>query len=127
MLSSGSLNTIDGRTDMSTIKSPMELVRKFAPEFAQNQMDEKTLLFEHPKYQAVPGKYKALMGIAVAAALGSEKCTEMWARQAKERGASIQEITEAIMVARFMKRATVNDTAAKMFSLLAESEESSNA
>lgn len=106
---------------MSTVKSPMDLVRQFAPEFAQNQMDEKALLFENPKYQAVPGKYKALMGIAVAAALGSEKCTEMWARQAKEKGASNQEITEAIMVARFMKRATVNDTAAKMFSWLAES------
>lgn len=107
---------------MSTVKTPMDLIRQFAPEFAQNQMDEKALLFEHPSYQAVPAKYKLLMGIAVAAALGSEKCTEMWARQAQEKGVSKQEITEAVMVARLMKRASVNDTAAKMLAWLAESD-----
>lgn len=105
---------------MSATKTPMDLLREFAPEFAQNQMDEKALLFEHPDYQAVPGKYKLLMGIAVAAALGSEMCTEMWTRQAKEKGITNQEITEAIMVARFMKQATVNDTAAKMFAGLSD-------
>jgi AhpD family alkylhydroperoxidase len=105
---------------MSTNKTPMDLIRQFAPEFAQNQMDEKALLFEHPNYQAVPAKYKLLMGISTAAALGSEMCTEMWTRQAKEKGVTNQEITEAVMVARFMKQATVNDTAAKMFAGLSD-------
>ncbi|WLD12838.1 carboxymuconolactone decarboxylase family protein [Planctellipticum variicoloris] len=100
---------------MSNSQTPMDLLRQFAPEFAQNQMDEKALLFDHPSYQAVPGKYKLLMGVAVAAALGSEMCTQMWVRQAKEKGVTNAEITEAIMVARFMKQATVNDTAARMF------------
>lgn len=105
---------------MSNTKSPMDLVKQFAPEFAQNQMDEKALLFEHPNYQSIPAKYKTLIGTAVAAALGSEKCTEMWARQAQGKGATTREITEAIMVARFMKRATVNDTAAKTLAWLSE-------
>lgn len=104
---------------MSTPQTPMDLLRKVAPEFAQNGMDEKALLFEHPNYQAVPGKYKLLMGIAVAAALGSEMCTEMWTKQAKEKGVSDREIVEAVMVARFMRQATVNDTAAKIFAGLA--------
>lgn len=105
---------------MSSTKMPMDLIKQFAPEFAQNQMEEKSLLFDHPRYQAVPARYKALIGVAVAAALGSEKCTEMWAHQAKERGATAGEITEAIMVARFMKQATVNATAAKALTWLAE-------
>lgn len=31
----------------------MDLLKEFAPEFAQHQMDEKTLLLENDKYQAV--------------------------------------------------------------------------
>lgn len=50
-------------------KTPMELLKHFAPEFAQNQMEEKTLIFENEKYQKVPNKYKMLIGIGVAAAL----------------------------------------------------------
>ncbi len=107
---------------MSSTKMPMDLIKQFAPEFAQNQIEEKSLLFDHPSYQSVPAKYKTLIGVAVAAALGSEKCTEMWARQAKERGLTAREITEALMVARFMKQATVNATAAKTLTWLSESE-----
>ena len=105
---------------MSDQKNPMDLLKHYAPEFAKNQMDEKALLFEHEKYQAVPAKYKILIGIAVAAGLGCEKCTEMWAHQAKEKGISNQEVVEAIMVARFMKRATVNATVAKTLAGLTE-------
>jgi hypothetical protein len=38
------------------MKTPMELLKDFAPEFAKNQMDERALLFERPNYQAVPAK-----------------------------------------------------------------------
>ncbi|MDA3950743.1 MAG: hypothetical protein PF508_16170 [Spirochaeta sp.] len=46
------------------MKTPMELLKDFAPEFAANQMDEKALLFENESYQSVPNKYKLLIGIA---------------------------------------------------------------
>ena len=41
-------------------KSPMELLKHFAPEFAQNQRQEKSLIFENEKYQKVWYKYKML-------------------------------------------------------------------
>lgn len=105
---------------MENKKSPMELLKEFAPEFAKNQMDAKALLFENEKYQAVPKKYKLLTGIAAAAVLNSDTCVRMWVKQAKEAGITNQEITEAIMVARYMKQAVVNDTVANTFALLSE-------
>jgi AhpD family alkylhydroperoxidase len=100
------------------MKSPMELLKDFAPEFAQNQMDEKALLFEHARYQAVPAKYKLLIGIASAAIVGSDTCTQMWVKMAKDQGVTNEEIIEAIMVARYMKQATVNDTASNALRFL---------
>ena len=100
------------------MKSPMELLKAFAPEFAKNQMDERALLFEHPNYQAVPAKYKLLIGIAAAAIAGSDTCTQMWVKMAKDQGVTDAEITEAVMVARYMKQATVNDTVSNAFRLL---------
>ena len=97
----------------------MELLKDFAPEFAKNQMDEKALLFEHPNYQAVPAKYKLLIGIASAAIIGSDTCTQMWVKMAQAQGVTTEEITEAIMVARYMKQATVNDTVSNALGLLA--------
>lgn len=100
------------------MKTPMDFLKQFAPEFAQNQMDERSLIFDHPNYQTIPGKYKLLIGIASAAIIGSDTCTRMWVKMALERGVTKEEITEAIMVARYMKQATVNDTAASSFQLL---------
>jgi AhpD family alkylhydroperoxidase len=101
-------------------KTPMELLKEFAPEFAKNQMDEKAMIFESPNYQAVPTKYKMLIGIASAAIIGSDTCTQMWTKMAKEKGVSNEEIIEAIMVARYMKQATVNDTVANSLKILSE-------
>ena len=101
-------------------KTPMELLKEFAPEFAKNQMDEKSLIFESPNYQAVPAKYKMLIGIASAAIIGSDTCTQMWTKMAKEKGVSNKEIIEAIMVARYMKQATVNDTVANSLKILSD-------
>ena len=100
------------------MKTPMELLKALAPEFAKNQMDEKALLFEHPNYQAVPAKYKLLIGIAAAAIADSDTCTQMWVKMAKDQGVTDAEITEAVMVARYMKQATVNDTVSNAFRLL---------
>lgn len=102
------------------IPKPMELLKEFAPEFAQNQMDEKALLFENKEYQSVPAKYKLLIGIAAAAIIGSDTCTQMWTKMAKEQGVSNEEIVEAVMVARYMKQATVNDTVSNSLSFLKE-------
>ena len=99
-------------------KSPMELLKQFAPEFAENQMQEKALIFENEKYQKIPNKYKILIGIGVAAALGSDTCTQMWTKMAKQNGVSNEEIVEAMQVARYMKQATVNDTIANSLKLL---------
>ena len=101
-------------------KTPMDLLKEFAPEFAKHQMDEKALLFENEKYQAVPKKYKILAGIATAAVLGSDTCTHMWVKQAKMAGITNEEITEAMMVARYMKQAVVNDTISNTLSLLSD-------
>lgn len=99
-------------------KTPMELLKHFAPEFAENQMQEKVLMFENKNYQQVPNKYKMLIGIGVAAALGSDTCTQMWTKMAKQDGLSNEEIVEALNVARYMKQATVNDTMANSLRLL---------
>lgn len=98
----------------------MELLKEFAPEFAQHQMNDKALLFEHEKYQAVPKKYKLLAGIAVAAALGSDTCVRMWVKQARDAGITTKEIVESVMVARYMKQAVVNDTVANTLALISE-------
>jgi hypothetical protein len=55
--------------------TPMDLLKHFAPEFAENQMQEKALIFENDKYQKIPNKYKMLVGIGVAAALARDTCT----------------------------------------------------
>ena len=104
------------------LPKPMKKLKEFAPEFAQNQMDEKALIFENQKFQSVPAKYKILIGIASAAIIGSDTCTQMWTKMAKEQGVSNEEIVEAIMVARYMKQATVNDTACNSLSFLKEYE-----
>ena len=98
----------------------MELLKHFAPEFAQNQMHEKSLIFENEKYQKVPNKYKMLVGIGVAASLGSNTCTQMWTKMAKQSGVTNEEIVEAMNVARYMKKATVNDAIANSSKLLEE-------
>ena len=73
-------------------ENPDAIIENFAPEFAKNQMEEKALLFEHPNYQAVPAKYKLLIGIAAAAIAGSETCTEMWVKMAKDRESLTQRL-----------------------------------
>jgi alkylhydroperoxidase/carboxymuconolactone decarboxylase family protein YurZ len=96
----------------------MELIKHFAPDFAENQMQEKSLIFENEKYQKVPNRYKMLVGIGVAAALGSDTCTQMWTKMAKQNGVTNEETVEAMQVARYMKQATVNDTIANSLKIL---------
>jgi AhpD family alkylhydroperoxidase len=101
-----------------TKPTPMDLLRAVSPEGAKTYMEHKTATMENPALQAVPPKYKLLVGIGVAAALQSSTCTLMWTKLAKQAGATDQEIAEAIFVSRLMKMATVNDTAAEAFAWL---------
>ncbi len=101
--------------------TPMDILRSAAPLGAATYLDHKASIMENPELQAVPTKYKLLVGIGVAAALQSSTCTLMWTKLARQAGATQAEIAEAILVSRLMKMATVNDTAADALSWLNES------
>jgi len=98
--------------------TPMDILRGVSPEGAKTFMDHRAAILENPQFQAVPMKQKLLIGIGVAAALQSSTCTLMWTKLAKKAGATDAEISEAILVARLMKMATVNDTAAEALAWL---------
>ena len=93
-------------------QTPMDILRAISPEGAKTYMDHRAATMDNPALQAVPLKYKLLIGIGVAASLQSSTCTLMWTKQARQAGVGDAEIAEAILVARLMKMATVNDTAA---------------
>ena len=95
-----------------TLPTPMDILRAISPESAKTYMDHRAATMDNPALQTVPLKYKLLIGIGVAASLQSSTCTLMWTKQARQAGVSDAEIAEAILVARLMKMATVNDTAA---------------
>jgi AhpD family alkylhydroperoxidase len=99
----------------------MDVLRAAAPEGARTYLQHKAAIMENPELQEVPTKYKLLVGIGVAAALQSSTCTLMWTKLAKEAGATQAEIAEAVLVARLMKMATVNDTAADALAWLDDS------
>jgi len=102
----------------TTVGTPMDILRAISPEGAKIYMDHKAAVMENAQLQAVPQKYKLLVGIGVAAALQSSTCTLMWTKLARQAGATDAEIAEAIMVSRLMKMATVNDTAAEALAWL---------
>ena len=104
----------------STKPTPMDVLRATVPEGAKTYLDHRAAIMENPDLQAVPTKYKLLVGIGVAAALQSNTCTVMWTKLARQAGATQAEIAEAILVSRLMKMATVNDAAADALAWLGE-------
>ncbi len=102
----------------SNAPTPMDILQAVSPEGAKTYMEHRTATMDNPALKAVPQKYKLLIGIGVAASLQSSTCTLMWTKLAKKAGATDAEITEAILVARLMKMATVNDTAAEALAWL---------
>lgn len=94
-------------------RTPIEILAAVSPVAARTYMDHRKAVMENPEAQALPPKVKLLVGIGVAAALQSSTCTRMWVKQARQAGATDAEIAEALMAARLMKAATVNDTAAE--------------
>ena len=102
----------------TTVGTPMDILRAVSPDGAKTYMDHKAAVMDNPQLQAVPQKYKLLVGIGVAAALQSSTCTLMWTKQARQAGATDAEIAEALLVARLMKMATLNDAAAEALAWL---------
>ncbi len=78
---------------------PQLLMSKVVPEWIPRQMDKRQFVMQLPN---IPEKYKHLIMIAVAAAVGSKMCTEVFTKIATER-----EIGEAILVARFALASTI--------------------
>ena len=83
---------------------PQLLMSKVVPEWIPRQMDERLFVMQLPN---IPEKYKHLIMIAVAAAVGSKMCTEVFTKIAKKRGVTEREIGEAILIARFALASTI--------------------
>ncbi|RYL94262.1 carboxymuconolactone decarboxylase family protein [Sporolactobacillus inulinus] len=89
-----------------------------------SQLDE-SAVFEHVNNKkwlysktAVPNKYKLLMSIAAAAALGQETCIISYVKSALIQGISKDEIVEALLTARFVKGTTVISASLEAMKLL---------
>jgi AhpD family alkylhydroperoxidase len=83
---------------------PMVLMSKLIPEWIPRQAQGRQFVMELPN---IPPKYKHLMMIAVAAAVGSHGCAENFMKLAHRAGVTKQEIAEAIITARFALGSTV--------------------
>jgi len=101
-------------------RTPIAILAGVSPVAAKTYMDHRNAVMENPEAQALPAKVKLLVGIGVAAALQSSTCTLMWVKHARKAGATNAEIAEALMAARLMKAATVNDAAAEALQWLLE-------
>ena len=103
-----------------TAINPMEVMKGFSPEGARTYMQLRASVMDTPELRALPTTTKLLVGIGVASALQSSMCTLMWTKQARDAGVPDAEIAEAILVARLLKAATVNDTAAEALQWLTQ-------
>ena len=78
-----------------------------------SQVNEKAV-FEHAANQNfamsgehIPPKYKLLINLAAAAAMGAEKCINNYTQMALRSGVSKEEIVEALLLTRFVKASSV--------------------
>jgi len=93
-----------------------------------SQLDE-SVVFEHAQNKqwlfsknAIPGKYKLLMSITAAAALGQELCIKTYVKSAVRQGIGKDEILEALLVARFVKGTTVISASVVALEFLVDAE-----
>ena len=68
----------------------------------------------------IPPKYKILLSLAAAAAMGSEKCTNNYTQAALKNGISKEEIVEALILTRFVKASSVMSSATDALRMLVE-------
>ena len=66
----------------------------------------------------IPPKYKILLSLAAAAAIGSEKCTNNYTQAALKNGISKEEIVEALILTRFVKASSVMSSATDALRML---------
>lgn len=59
----------------------------------------------------IPPKYKLLMSLVAAAAIGAEKCINNYTQAALKNGISKEEIVEALILTRFVKASSVMSSA----------------
>lgn len=83
---------------------PMKVLAQLKPEAVYEHARMRQFVDACP---AIPPKYKLLMFVAIAAALGSDYCTETYAQLALNNGATRDEIIESIIIARFVNASTV--------------------
>lgn len=83
---------------------PMILMSKLIPEMVPKQAQDRKFVMELPH---IPMKFKHLIMIAVAAAVSNHMCAETFIKLASRAGVSSEEITEAIITARFALGSTV--------------------
>jgi AhpD family alkylhydroperoxidase len=59
----------------------------------------------------IPPKYKILMSLVAAAAMGAKKCINTYTQAALKNGISKEEIVEALILTRFVKASSVMSSA----------------
>jgi len=97
---------------------PMRLLSHLVPQGVMDQARSSQFVETLP---AIPIKYKMLMYVTAAAALGSDYCTKIYARRAVREGATTEEIMEAVLIARFVSASTVFATAIPTMEMLLNS------
>lgn len=88
---------------------PMVLMSKLIPQWIPRQAQEKKFVME--ELTNIPHKYKHLIMIATAAAVGCHLCTETFIKLARRSGVTKEEIAEAILATRFALASTTFATA----------------
>lgn len=99
----------------------MQVLGQLMPDAVYEHMENKKFVFS---LDTLSPKVKLLLSVAVAAAIGSDRCTDNYVRSARNKGISKDEIMEALLLARFVKATTVIATAMPaMQRLIAEGED----
>ncbi len=90
-----------------------------------SQVNE-SAVFEHAANQNfamsgkhIPLKYKLLINLAAAAAMGAEKCINNYTNMALKSGVSKEEIVEALVLTRFVKASSVMSSATDALRMVA--------
>lgn len=66
----------------------------------------------------IPPKYKILLSLAAAAAMGAEKCINNYTQAALRNGISKEEIVETLLLTRFVKASSVFSSATDALRML---------
>ncbi len=99
---------------------PMVLMSKLIPEWIPKQAQERKFVMEDLKN--IPPKYKHLIMIAAASAVGCHLCTETFIKLAHQAGVTKEEIGEAILATRFALASTTFATTIEGMEYLATKE-----